>query len=188
METNVLLIGGSAGSINVLLQVLPDIDEDISFPIVIILHRKSYPKSALTDLLETSTNMPVQEIDDKMKLEDGKIYLVPADYHLLFEDTRAISLDASEKVNYSRPSIDVTFQSAARIFGEKVTALLLSGANGDGVEGLISISQHQGNIFVQDPLTAEVDYMPRQAMEALPEATLLRPDQMAIYINELKIN
>ncbi|SFS48747.1 chemotaxis protein CheB [Sphingobacterium wenxiniae] len=186
MATDILLIGGSAGSITVLLQVLPAIDTDISFPIVIVLHRKSYPKSELDHLLEISTALPVQEVDDKMELENGKIYLVPADYHLLFEDERSIALDVSEKVNYSRPSIDVTFLSAASIFGDRTVALLLSGGNKDGVEGLVSIVEHQGRVLIQDPVTAEVDYMPQQAMEALPTATILRPEHMADAINQLK--
>ncbi len=186
MKTGVLLIGGSAGSIHVLLQVLPFIDEDISFPIVVVLHRKAYPKSNLDCLLKAHATIPVLEIEDKMELENGILYLVPADYHVLFEDECVVSLDASEKVNYSRPSIDITFQSAVRIFGQKTAALLLSGGNRDGVEGLISIAEHQGMICVQDPMTAEVEYMPRQAMKVLPQAILLRPEQIADYINKLK--
>src|SRR5690606_12501898 len=186
METSILVIGGTAGSISVLLQILPAIDRNISFPIVVILHRKAHPKSGLDYLLAAHATLRVIEIEDKMELEDGVIYLAPADYHLLFEDTRIVSLDASEKVNYSHPSIDVTFQSASGIFGEKVAAFLLSGGNRDGVEGLTSIVQHRGRILVQDPLTAEVDYMPKQAIEALPEAIVLRPEQIAAYINHLK--
>lgn len=188
METDVFLIGGSAGSIKVLMHVLPDIESNLSFPIVIILHRRSHSNSALDHLLASSSRIPVIEADDKTELENGKIYLVPADYHLLFENNRSISLDASEKINYSRPSIDVTFESAARIFGSAATALLLSGANEDGVEGLKSIAGHRGVIYVQDPMTAEVSYMPRKAIEALKEAVILRPEQIAICINKKNNN
>lgn len=188
METGIFLIGGSAGSINVLMQVLPEIHTDISFPIVIILHRKPHPQSALEELLASSSNIPVAEAEDKTELENGKIYLVPPDYHLLFENELIISLDASEKINYSRPSIDVTFESAARVFANKACALLLSGGNGDGIEGLRNIALHQGQILVQDPDTAEVDYMPRKAKEILPNAVILQPKQIAKFINELKNN
>ena len=186
METGIFLIGGSAGSITVLMKVLPLIETDISFPIVIILHRKPHPKSTLDELLGASSQLPVLEAEDKTELEPGKIYLVPPDYHLLFENEIVISLDASEKINYSRPSIDVTFESAARIFGEKTCALLLSGGNGDGIEGLRSIAHHGGPIFVQDPQTAEVDFMPRKAVEALENVIILSPNQMANHINNLK--
>lgn len=185
MGTDIFLIGGSAGSIAVLIQVLPDVKPDVAFPIVVVLHRKPYPQSALDELLSASSRMPVVDAEDKTELENGKIYLVPADYHLLFENERTISLDASEKINYSRPSIDVTFESAARVFGNKSAALLLSGANADGVEGLRNILKNQGKIFVQDPLTAEVDFMPRKAIEAFPNVKILLPNQMAKCLNEL---
>lgn len=185
-ETKVVLIGGSAGSIPVLLQVLPDIRTDIHFPIIIILHRKSYPKSSLNQLFETITTFNVLEVEDKTDLVEGTIYLVPADYHLLFEDDKSIALDASEKINYSRPSIDVTFESAARIINTNVFALLLSGGSQDGVEGLKNIVQHGGTAVIQDPNTAEVDYMPRQALEQIPGIVQLKPEQMAQFINNLQ--
>ncbi|MBD1428138.1 MULTISPECIES: chemotaxis protein CheB [Sphingobacterium] len=185
-ETKVLLIGGSAGSISVLFQMLPEINTDIHFPIIIILHRKSYPKSSLSQLFETMTSLNVIEVEDKTEIAEGNIYLVPADYHLLFENENTISLDASEKVNYSRPSIDVTFESAARTFNNSVTAILLSGASQDGVEGLKNIKQHGGKVAIQDPNSAEVDYMPRHALEQLPDIIQLQPPQMAQFINNLK--
>ncbi|MGN0002264.1 MAG: chemotaxis protein CheB [Sphingobacterium composti] len=185
-ETKVVLIGGSAGSIPVLLQVLPDIRSDLHFSIIIILHRKSYPKSSLNQLFESITTLNVLEVEDKTELVNGTIYLVPADYHLLFEDDKSIALDASEKINYSRPSIDVTFESAARIFNSNVVALLLSGGSQDGVEGLKNIIQHGGKVFIQDPNTAEVDYMPKQALEQIPEVEQLAPEQMSHFINNLK--
>lgn len=186
MQTKVLLIGGSAGSIPVLLQALPDIHTDISFPIIIVLHRKAYPKSTLHQLFNTATSMKVLEVEDKTKLENGTIYLVPADYHLLFEDAKYVALDASEKINYSRPSIDVTFESAARVFHSAAAAILLSGGSQDGVEGLKCIRYHHGKAAIQDPSTAEVSYMPQQALEKTPEISQLLPEHIALFINDLK--
>jgi len=183
--TEILLIGGSAGSISVLLEVLPDLQRQLSFPIVVIVHRKSHPESILEELLGFRSRIPVEEAYDKMTLKDGHIYLVPADYHLLFEDKRMVSLDFSEKVNYSRPSIDVTFQSAAQIFMEHTVALLLSGANADGLEGLRCVAQQGGRILVQDPDTAEIAYMPQQALFNLQVDAVLKPQEMAVFINQL---
>lgn len=185
-DTKVVLIGGSAGSISVLLQVLPEVSMDINFSIIIILHRKSYPTSSLNKLFESVTTLKVLEVEDKTELVDGTIYLVPANYHLLFEDDKSIALDASEKINYSRPSIDVTFESAARIFNADAVAILLSGGSRDGVEGLKSIIKHEGLGAIQDPETAEVDYMPRQALEQIPEITQISPEKMSQFINNLK--
>lgn len=186
MNTGVLLIGGSAGSILVLLQILPYLDKNLPFPIVVILHRKSFPQSSLHVLLETSASMSVLEAEDKTELENGKCYLVPANYHLLFETTNLIALDASEKVNFSRPSIDVTFESAACVFKNNIAAILLSGGSQDGVEGLIHIKQNGGLVAIQDPSTAEVSYMPQQALHAIPDIQVLQPNEMASFINKLK--
>ncbi len=183
--TEILLIGGSAGSISVLLEIIPGLDENLSFPIIIILHRKAYPESNLSELLNFHSSLPLFEVDDKMALTRGCIYLAPADYHLLLENKREVALDSSEKINYSRPSIDVSFQSAAVLFKQHTAALLLSGANADGMEGLRCIDQYKGLVLVQDPLSAEFGYMPKQTLLNLEAAAVLKPAQMAAFINEL---
>ncbi|MBL1408404.1 chemotaxis protein CheB [Sphingobacterium sp. C459-1T] len=183
--TKVVVIGGSAGSIHVLIEVLPYLNPDSLSSIVIVLHRKAHPESTLSTLLNAYSKVPVLEVVDKMFLEKGKAYLAPADYHLLFEKDGCMSLDVSEKVNFSRPSIDVAFYSAAQVFGENTVGLLLSGANSDGVEGLAHIAQYGGTICVQDPSTAEVDFMPRQALNKLKIEHVLAPKDMACYINKL---
>lgn len=183
--TEILLIGGSAGSISVLLEIMPRLDKDLSFPIIIILHRKAYPESNLSELLTFHSSLPVAEVEDKTILRKGCIYLAPADYHLLLENKSEAALDSSEKVNYSRPSIDVSFQSAAVLFQEHTAALLLSGANADGMEGLLTIAHYKGTILVQDPGSAEFGYMPKQTLLNLEADAVLKPAQMAQYINRL---
>ncbi|MFD1769964.1 chemotaxis protein CheB [Sphingobacterium suaedae] len=184
-SVEILLIGGSAGSLKVLLQILPHLNDGLAFPIILILHRKADAESVLDELLANHTTLNVFEIEDKTVLETGNIYLVPSDYHVLFENKRVVSLDCSEKLNYSRPSIDVVFQSAAQVFEDGAAALLLSGANADGVEGLVCVHERQGLVLVQDPSTAEVDYMPRQALQNVWADYILKPKEMAIFINQL---
>lgn len=187
--TEILVIGGSAGSISVLLEVLPHLHDTLSFPIVVVVHRQAHPESILEELLSFRSRLPVEEAYDKMTVKTSCIYLVPADYHLLFENKQMVSLDYSEKINYSRPSIDVTFQSAAQIYKEHTAGLLLSGANRDGLEGLRYIAQQQGSVLIQDPETAEVAYMPQQALQNLETtATVLKPKEMASFINRLSVN
>ena len=168
----VLIIGGSAGSLDVLMKILPHIQAIPSFAMVIVLHRKSGEDAALEELISLKTLIPVKEVEDKTALLPGAIYVAPSDYHLLFENDGMLSLDISEKVNYSRPSIDVSFESAAEIYGPALTGLLLSGANADGTRGLRAIQQAGGTIVVQDPQTAEMPFMPRHAIENV------RPDQV----------
>ncbi|MCH5598261.1 chemotaxis protein CheB [Niabella ginsengisoli] len=184
-KTEILLIGGSAGSISVLLEILPHLNNQLSFPIVIVLHRKAYRESTMDTLLGFYSVLPVNEAYDKMALQKSCIYIAPADYHLLFENKEQIALDVSEKINYSRPSIDITFQSAAQVFKEHTTALLLSGANNDGMEGMRFIADHGGTVLVQDPNTAEFDYMPKQSIKNTDVNEVLKPKNMADFINHL---
>nr|WP_262708711.1 chemotaxis protein CheB [Chryseobacterium sp. CH25] len=136
ISTRLIVIGGSAGSLQVIIEMIKNLDDNIHIPILLVIHRKAQSGDILRTLLQQFTRISVVEVEDKTQLEDNTIYIVPADYHLLFENTKMMSLDSSEKMNYSRPSIDVTFRSAAEIYGEDVIGVLLSGANADGVEGL----------------------------------------------------
>ncbi len=180
-----LVIGGSAGSLEVLLNLLPNLKLGLNFPVVIVLHRKNSADSTLPELFAYKTDIPVKEIEDKFTIENGTIYIVPADYHLLIEQDNYFSLDDSEKINYSRPSIDVTFESAAEIYKENLVCILLSGANNDGVDGLKIVKENKGLIVVQDPLTAEVPFMPQQAIHEGLADLILTPSQLAAFINRL---
>ncbi len=180
-----LVIGGSAGSLEVLLKMLPGLDPALPFPVIIVLHRMSGKDSILTDLLAAKTQLRVKEVDEKDALEPSTIYIAPPNYHLLIENNRTFSLDASEKVNFSRPSLDVSFESAADVFGKNMAGLLLSGANSDGTAGLKIIAQQGGKVLVQNPLTAVVNYMPAHALEQIEADAILTPDEMPGYINSL---
>lgn len=175
---SVVLIGGSTGSLDVLLRLLPALRSPVPFALVIVLHRRNTADSTLANLLALKTSLPLREVDDKDVLTPGIIYLVPADYHLLFETDGTLSLDDSEKVNYSRPSIDVTFESAADVYGPAVMGILLSGANADGSEGLKAIKQAGGIVVVQRPDTAQVAFMPQQAILTTPTDYILDIDQL----------
>jgi len=182
--TRLLVIGGSAGSLEVLLQFLPGLDSDLPFPVLVVLHRRD-GGSQLAALLETRTRLPVKEAEDKEQLLPGRIFLAPASYHLLIEGNGSMALDCSEKINYSRPSIDVTFEGAADVFGAAAAGLLLSGANHDGVEGLALIQKMGGAVAVQDPVTAQVAYMPQGAIDRLRDLRTLYPSEMAAWVNGL---
>lgn len=159
-----LIIGGSAGSLEVLMKILPGLNTISSFAIVLVLHRKSTEDTTLEELIAIKTNIPVREVEDKTPLLPGYLYVAPSDYHLLFEKNDVLSLDISEKVNYSRPSIDVSFESAAEIYGESLVGLLLSGANADGTEGLLAIKKAGGTTVVQNPESAQMPTMPQNAI------------------------
>ncbi|MFD2285187.1 chemotaxis protein CheB [Pedobacter petrophilus] len=184
-KCSALVIGGSAGSLDVLLEIFPNLSTRINFPILVVTHRKSGNDSLLTDLLKNRTSLTVQEAEEKSKLLPGYIYIVPADYHLLIENNHTISLDYSEKVNYSRPSIDVTFQSAAEVFRDELVCILLSGSNADGVEGLKIVKKYGGLAVIQNPETAIMPYMPQQALNYAKPSIILDSLKMAAFINGL---
>ncbi len=168
-----LVIGGSAGSFNVLLEIIPKIKTPINFAIIIVLHRKSGLNSRINDVFSQKTSLKVFECEDKDPIETGNIYFAPPDYHLLLEKDGTVSLDYSEKVNYSRPSIDVTFKNTADLYGARMAGLLLSGANSDGAEGLKYVHQKSGTTIVQHPDSAEINTMPKEALN------LFKPDFIA---------
>ena len=184
-KTELVLIGGSAGSIDALLQILPKLNRKLSFAIIIIIHRKSSFESTLSDLFESKSKLRVKEAEEKETIVPGMIYLAPADYHLLIEGDKTLSLDFSEKILHSRPAIDATFQTAADVYKEKVAAILLSGANADGSAGIKAIQQVGGLTVVQDPEDAEIRYMPTQALAKMKPDLVLTKYQIADFINGL---
>lgn len=158
------ILGGSAGSLNALMQILPDLTKLNHYAIVIVVHRKSTDDQTLEELLTLKSGVPVKPIEDKTILKSGFVYVAPSNYHLLFEKDDTMALDISEKINYSRPSIDVSFESAAEIYGNSLVGILLSGSNTDGTEGLKAIQAAGGKIVVQNPLSADMPFMPNNAI------------------------
>ncbi len=180
-----VVMGGSTGSIEVLLSILPQLPTPLSFALIIVLHRKNTADSTLANLLSLKTSNPLREVDDKDVVKPGTIYLAPADYHLLIEQDKVFSLDDSEKVNYSRPSIDVTFESAADVYGSSLVGVLLSGANADGSAGLNAIKKAGGLLVVQQPETAQVGFMPQQAILNAPVDRILDIQQLIDFLKTL---
>jgi two-component system chemotaxis response regulator CheB len=180
-----VVIGGSAGSLDVLLQVLPNLTSIETLAIVIVLHRRNSDDNILEELLRMKSSIKVKEIEDKTILRPGRIHVAPADYHLLFEADGSLSLDVSEKIHYSRPSIDIAFESAAQAFTGKVVAILLSGANADGTDGLLAVKKNQGTVVVQLPETADVPYMPAHALTHVTADQVLSASGITTFINTL---
>lgn len=172
-----VVIGGSAGSLSMVLRILPYLNVTLHIPVVTVFHRKS-DDTTLIEVLSSRTGFEVREVEDKGGILPNVFYIAPADYHVLIEKDYTFTLDDSEKVNYSRPSIDVTFESAADAYGANLTCILLSGANADGVNGLKIAKQKGSSIVIQDPASAEVPYMPQQAMAQLTPDYILRPDNV----------
>jgi two-component system, chemotaxis family, protein-glutamate methylesterase/glutaminase len=180
-----LVIGGSAGSLQVILSLLAAMGEDFLMPVLIVLHRNGGFESSLEDLFSSRTRLPIREVEEKDQLRPGTIYLCPADYHVLLEKDHSFSLDYSERVHFSRPSIDVTFRSAADVFGPGLICLLLSGGNADGAEGMQYAKERGGLTVVQDPATADVPYMPQQAISRMTVDHIVPTDEIPGFVHGL---
>ena len=181
-EFRVVMIGGSAGSLEVVIHMLQELI-NVNLAIVLIIHRKGSIYSNLAELLNLKTSFVVKEAEEKEFILPGNFYIAPADYHFLIESDGSISLDFSEKINFSRPSIDVSFECAATVFGNRVIGVLLSGGNADGVQGLKSIKKAGGLCVVQDPGSALVSYMPLHALGEIQPDKTLHAGEIADFLN-----
>ena len=187
-KSGVIIFGGSAGSIEVIMSLFPIIPPDFSIPIVVVLHRKNTSEHHLEDVLSRKAKLPVLEIQDKMELKAGNIYIAPGDYHLLVSKNGELSLDYSEKINFSRPSIDVSFEEFAKVYGNKCVGVLLSGANADGSSGLKKIKDYAGLSIVQSPESAKVATMPMSALNLFQPDLIADVQKIAGLIRELSNN
>jgi two-component system chemotaxis response regulator CheB len=180
-----IVIGGSAGSLQVVLKILGYLKSSYSIPILLVLHRNVQYDSSLQELLVLKTTLNAKEVEEKDAIKPGYVYFCPADYHVLVEKDFSFSLDDSEKVNFSRPSIDVVFRSAADILGDQLLCVLLSGANSDGAEGLKQVKEKGGITVIQDPEEAQVPFMPQQALRIMQSDYVLDSNQIAGLLNSL---
>lgn len=180
-----MLVGGSAGSFMHILKLVSELPADFPIPVLIALHRGKQYKSVLKELLQQNTEVEVKEADDKDILAPGKVFIAPADYHLLIEMDNSLSLDVSEPVWYCRPSIDVLFESAVDVFGDAVLSFLFSGANADGANGSLGVHLADGCAMVQNPVDAEFPAMPEAAVNKNAEDFLFESKDINFMVKEI---
>lgn len=163
---SILAIGASWGGVEALSFLVASIPVGWKMPIVIVQHQHALSGTALERILSRLTSLKVVDVEDKQLIKPGHIYIAPANYHLLVEADKSFSLSLEAPVLYSRPSIDVTFSSLADVFGERCIAVLLTGANEDGVDGLRKIREIGGFTMAQNPEEAIAPTMPAAAIDA----------------------
>jgi len=161
---DLLLIGGSAGVLDVLRLILPSLPLSLSVPVVIVVHLPERSPELLPRVFRSATRLPMRFAEDKEPLVGGTIYFAPAGYHLLLESNRCCALSIDPPVLFSRPSIDVLFESAAAAYADRAMAMLLTGASSDGASGLQAIHAAGGITVVQTPQSAEAATMPAAAL------------------------
>lgn len=184
MPYSIVAVGASWGGLSAMAKLLGGLPQDFSIPIVVVQHRSKDSDMLLSQLLQDSTDLTVCEIEDKDALQPGRVHVAPADYHVMLEPGFA-SLTLEEPVRFSRPSIDVTFDSVADSYGPAAIGVVLTGANGDGARGLAHIAKRGGRALVQDPKTAEIPIMPQAAIRAVPSAEVVPLHRLALRLLEL---
>jgi two-component system, chemotaxis family, protein-glutamate methylesterase/glutaminase len=177
---DVVVIGASWGGLKAIETVLAELPEDFPVPIVVAQHRDDDADDQLLPrLLNRHTPLRVADADDKAALDAGTVLLAPPGYHVLLTDDGCVELSVDEPVSYSRPSIDVLFESTADAFGPRAVAVLLTGANADGAAGLRAIAERGGHTIVQDPTTAERPEMPKAALDVMQPDVVAALDDIA---------
>ncbi len=180
-----VVIGVSAGGIAALEKILPGFPLCYPAAIIIVQHMAAGGGNYMVDHFSASCNLPVIEAGDKTNIEPGKIYFAPANYHLLIEPQKTLALSLDAKVNYTRPSIDVLFKSAADAYCRNLIGMILTGANNDGALGLAAVKKRGGLTIVQSPETAEVDIMPKAAIAASRIDHILTLERIGPFLNNL---
>ncbi len=181
-----VIIGGSAGSFQVITRILSSIPANFPLPVLLSLHRLKHVRSGFVEALSIKSAIQVIEPFDKDQIKPGKAYLAPANYHMFIELGNKIALSTEPPVNHSRPSIDLSFVTAAQVYREKLVGIILSGANKDGAFGLKKIKDYGGITIVQDPEECQVKTMTESSLKLTKVDHIFKTEQIIRYLQNLK--
>ncbi len=180
-----IVIGGSAGSFQGITRILSSIPKDYPIPIIMCLHRLKHVRNGFVEALSIKSNVEVREPFDKENIKKSYAYLAPANYHMSVELGNYFSMSTEEMINNSRPAIDVTLETAAFSYKDKLVGILLSGANKDGGLGMKRIKDRGGYTIVQDPQECMIDTMPKAALANTQIDSIMKIENIVQFLNEL---
>lgn len=180
-----VVIGASAGGIEALTRLLPELPAEFRAAVLVVVHVRADMPSLLPELFGARCALPVCEPDDKDEILTGAIYLAPPSYHMMVEADRTIALSVDPPVRFSRPSVDVLFESAAHVYGRRLLGIVLSGANDDGARGALAIREAGGHCWAQDPVTAPSASMPQASIANGAANEILTLDDMSTRLRAL---
>ena len=160
-----IVIGSSAGGLAALSAVLSNLPEYFSIPVIAVQQRTKTQNELLEELLQHKCKIKIKQAEDKEKIQNGCVYFAPPDYHLLIEENRTFSLSIDESEYFNRPSIDVLFETAAKVYKNNLIGIILTGSNQDGAEGIKKIKKQGGTTIAQNPTTAQFPVMPQAAID-----------------------
>jgi len=181
-----VIIGGSAGSFQVITRILHSLSPNFPLPVLLCLHRLKHVRSGFVEALSIKSGIPIIEPFDKEQIKPGKAYLAPANYHMYIELGNKIALSTEEPVNHSRPSIDLSFVTAAQVYREKLIGIILSGANRDGAYGLKKIKDLGGLAIVQDPEECQVKTMTEASLKMTKVDFVYNTNEIVKFLQNIK--
>jgi two-component system chemotaxis response regulator CheB len=177
-EVRAVVMGGSAGAVDALLRVLPSLSPTLAVPVLVVVHLPPHGAIGAANVYGERCPLVVREAVDKEALSAGTVLFAPADYHVLVEDDGRVALSVDPPVHFSRPSIDVLFETASRVFAARLLAVLFSGASEDGAAGMVAVRRGGGLGWVESPLTAAQPLMPAAALRDAPGTRALTIPEM----------
>lgn len=180
-----VVVGGSSGAIDALMTLLPQLPATLQAAVLVVLHIPRDKPSHLVEIFQPQCALRLREAQDQDRLRPGTVYVSPPDYHLLLDQGPRAALSLDPAVNHSRPSIDVLFESAADLLGERLVGIVLSGANDDGALGAQAVHDAGGLVIVQDPASAPMPAMPLAALARVPAPQVLAPGAIARLLTDL---
>ena len=180
-----VVIGGSAGSFQVVVKILQSLPKNFNYPVLLCLHRLKHVRSGFVEALSLKSNIPIIEPYDKTHIKPGTGYLAPANYHMYVELINQIALSTEDPINHSRPSIDLTYMSAAQAYRQKLIGIILSGANRDGALGMKKIVELGGTTIVQDPQECEVRTMTEATLNITKVTHVYNTDQIIQFLRNI---
>lgn len=184
-DAQIFVIGTSAGGVDILNSIMPSFKKNNKFKVCVVIHLSPSGPNLIPSLLAPNCSLSVSEAQPGEELLPDHIYIAPPDYHLCLEPNKILTLSSEEPVNFSRPSIDILFESAAYAYGKKVVAILLTGANNDGAKGLKMIQDAGGITIVQAPSDAEFPAMPQSALDIMKPDYILTTEEIKTALNDL---
>jgi two-component system chemotaxis response regulator CheB len=184
MSYQLVIIGCSLGGLNAMRVFLTGLSKDFDLPIVLVQHRDKSPNFMLSRMLQRSTHLKVEDAEDGMEIKRGKLYIAPAGYHLLVE-SNSLSLSTELPVHYAMPSIDVAFESAARVYKKTLIAVVLSSSSADGAEGAAMVESRGGFVIVQDPVSAESATLSKAAIKHTKSPFIAPLEDIPTKLSEL---
>ncbi len=186
-QIDAVVIGASAGGVEGLSVLLPTLPATLQAPVFIVMHLPREQRSLLAEIFAPKCALRVSEAEDKTPVAPGCVYFAPPDYHLLLDEGPSMALSVDEPVHFSRPSIDVLFESASDLYRQQLLGIILTGASRDGADGLAAVRRAGGITVVQQPDGSYESHMAVAALKLGPVDYVLPLDGIARLFRSLPI-